>query len=311
MVSAKKGKHILRAKTASLRMELQKTLRGRSLVLERPFRFKNPAFLKWAGGKTQLLSQYSDLYPEKFGRYFEPFLGSGAMFFRIKQRFGPEKCFLSDINADLINTFRTVKEEPEELIRILKRHKASRNSGEYFNRQRKKFNSLDSGTEKAALFIYLNKTCFNGLYRVNSKGEFNVPFGKYPKPAILQEDRIRKASDFLKSAELSSEKFSDSVRKAREGDFVYFDPPYFPVSRTSSFTSYQKGNFLEKEQKELARTFRKLHGKGCLVMLSNSDSRFIHELYEGFRITTVRARRAINCVGTKRGKVNEIVVTNY
>jgi len=139
----------------------------------------------------------------------------------------------------------------------------------------------------------------------------NVPFGKYPNPAILQEEKIRKASKLLQDVNISESNFSDVVKEAKEGDFIYFDPPYFPLSKTSSFTSYQKGVFLENEQRELARTFRELHRKGCFVMLSNSDSPFIHQLYQGFTITPVKARRAINCIGTKRGKISEVVVTNY
>ncbi|MBI4453872.1 DNA adenine methylase [Candidatus Woesearchaeota archaeon] len=274
-------------------------------------RFYNPAFLKWAGGKTQMLSQYATLYPKEFNHYFEPFLGSGAVFFHIKQKFKPKKCFLSDINEDLINTFNVVKEQPEALIKLLKEHKAKDNSREYFNQQRERFNTLKSGLEKSAIFIYLNKTCFNGLYRVNANGKFNVPFGKYPNPAILQEEKIRKASKLLQDVDISESDFSEVVKEAKEGDFIYFDPPYFPLSKTSSFTSYQKGVFLENEQKELASVFRELHGKGCFVMLSNSDSPFIHQLYQGFTITPVKARRAINCIGTKRGKISEVVVTNY
>ncbi|MBI3051539.1 DNA adenine methylase [Candidatus Woesearchaeota archaeon] len=273
--------------------------------------FYNPAFLKWAGGKTQMLSQYSTLYPKEFNRYFEPFLGSGAVFFHIKQKFKPKKSFISDVNNDLINTFKAVKEHPGELIKLLKEHKAKDNSREYFNQQRDRFNTLKSGLEKTGLFIYLNKTCFNGLYRVNAEGKFNVPFGKYPNPAILQEEKIRKASMLLQDVELSADNFSDTVKEAKEGDFIYFDPPYFPLSKTSSFTSYQKGVFLEKEQRELAKVFRELDKKGCFVMLSNSDSPFIHQLYRGFMIIPVKARRAINCIGTKRGKINEIVVKNY
>ncbi len=292
-------------------MEVQKTFKGRFLLTKHMSRFYNPTFLKWAGGKTQLLSQYAALYPEEFNRYFEPFLGGGAVFFHIKQRFSLEQCFLSDVNRDLINAFKAVKEQPEQLIILLKEHKAKDNSREYFNQQRERFNTLKSGLEKAAIFIYLNKTCFNGLYRVNAEGKFNVPFGKYPNPAILQEEKIRKASMLLQDAELSANNFSDVVKEAREGDFIYFDPPYFPLSKTSSFTSYQKGVFLGNEQRELAGVFRELDKKGCFVMLSNSDTPFIRELYEEFKIVPVQARRAINCIGTKRGKINEIVVKNY
>lgn len=272
---------------------------------------KVPAFIKWAGGKTQLISQYAELYPQKFNRYFEAFLGSGAVFFDIKNRFMPLQCFLSDINENLINTFKAVRDNVEELIVLLKEHRDKDNSREYFNRQRDKFNSMESGLEKAAIFIYLNKTCFNGLYRVNSKGKFNVPFGKYKKPAILQENKLRKASELLQGAMIAPIPFTEALEKAKNGDFVYLDPPYFPLTSTASFTAYQKDAFLENEQKQLAQLFKELDEKGCFVMLSNSDTPFIRELYRKFSIVTVKARRAINCIGTKRGKINEIVVRNY
>lgn len=271
----------------------------------------SPAFIKWAGGKTQLLEQFSELYPEKFDRYFEVFLGSGAVFFNIKQRLNPRECLLFDINPDLINTFEAVRDCPEELIGLLKKHKENENSREYFNRQREKFNKAKTGLEKAALFIYLNKTCFNGLYRVNSKGEFNVPFGKYKNPAILQGKKIKLASRVLQDTELAQADFNEALSKAQSGDFVYLDPPYFPLTKTASFTAYQKDAFLEEEQKQLAMRFKELDKKGCLLMLSNSDTRFIRELYADFNIVTVKARRAINCIGAKRGKINEAVIRNY
>src|SRR3989338_10072263 len=153
-----------------------------------------PTFIKWAGGKTQMLPQYSLMFPKQFNNYFEGFLGSGAVFFYVKKMFTPNKSFISDVNRDLINTFRVVRDNPEELIKLLREHKAKDNNRIYFEKQRHEFNRMKQGIEKAGIFIYLNKTCFNGLYRVNSKGEFNVPFGKYHNPAILQEDRIREAS---------------------------------------------------------------------------------------------------------------------
>lgn len=274
-------------------------------------RIENPAFIKWAGGKAQLLGQFSELYPQKFNRYFEIFLGSGAVFFNIKQKFNPSQSFLFDINEDLINTFRVVRDKVNELIPLLKEHRDKDNNKEYFNEQRQRFNTIKGGLEKAAIFIYLNKTCFNGLYRINSEGKFNVPFGKYKKPAIFQEIKLRMASKLLQDTELSVSNFTEAVKKAKENDFVYMDPPYFPLTKTASFTSYQKDAFLEKEQRQLAKEFQQLDKKGCLLMLSNSDTPFIRELYSDFNITTVKARRAINCIGTKRGAVSEIVVRNY
>ncbi len=272
---------------------------------------ENSTFIKWAGGKTQLLAQFSELYPQKFNRYFEIFLGSGAVFFNVKQKFNPSQCFLFDINEDLINTFIAVRDKVEELIPLLREHGDKDNNKDYFNEQRQKFNIIKGGLEKAAIFIYLNKTCFNGLYRVNCEGKFNVPFGKYKKPAILQETKLRMASKLLQNTELLVSDFTEAVKKARENDFVYMDPPYFPLTKTASFTKYQKGSFFEKEQKQLAQIFRALDKRGCLLMLSNSDTSFVRELYSGFNIMTVKARRAINCVGTKRGVINEVVIRNY
>ena len=291
-------------------MELQKTFKG-AILVEEQMQIANPTFIKWAGGKTQLLGQYSELYPKSLNRYFETFLGSGAVFFNVKQRFDPLNCFLFDINEDLINTFKAVRDKPEELIVLLKEHKEKDNSREYFNEQREQFNTMKSGLEKAAIFVYLNKTCFNGLYRVNSKGRFNVPFGKYKKPAILQEAKLRISSELLQNTELTVANFTEALKQARDGDFIYLDPPYFPLTKTASFTAYQKNAFLEEEQKQLAKTFKELDKKGCLLMLSNSDTPFIRELYDGFDISTVKARRAINCIGAKRGKINEVVIRNY
>jgi DNA adenine methylase len=211
----------------------------------------------------------------------------------------------------LINTFVVVRDKVDELIPLLREHRDKDNNREYFNEQRHRFNTMKGGLEKAAIFIYLNKTCFNGLYRVNSEGKFNVPFGKYKKPAILQEDKLRKASELLQGTELAVANFTEALNQAKKEDFIYLDPPYFPLTKTASFTSYQKGDFLEKEQKQLAQSFRELDKKGCFLMLSNSDTPFIRQLYEEFNIVTVKARRAINCIGTKRGKINEIVITNY
>lgn len=273
---------------------------------------KLSTFVKWAGGKTQLLEQYKKYYPEDFNNYHEPFLGSAAVFFHIKSlKYKPKKCYLSDTNKDLINVFNSVKRKSIELIELLKEHKNKDNNKEYFNEQREKYNKIKSGLEKSAIFIYLNKTCFNGLYRVNSKGKFNVPFGKYKNPSIVQESKILEASKLLKDCKIVVGSFENVVKNAQKNDFIYFDPPYVPLSKTSNFTSYQKDVFLEKEQKELARVFSKLDEKECKVMLSNSDTEFITDLYHGFNIQTVKARRMINCVGSGRGAINEIVVTNY
>ncbi len=274
-------------------------------------KISNPTFLKWAGGKTQMLEQYKLLFPAKFNNYHEPFLGSGAVFFYIRQAKHPKKSFISDVNKDLINTFVMVRDRTNDLIELLAEHKRKNHSREYFNQQRKLFNSEDNPLEKAARFIYLNKTCFNGLYRVNSKGEFNVPFGRYENPAILQEDKLREAGKLLKGEEIFKASFASVLNTAEESDFVYFDPPYFPLSATANFTGYQKASFLHNEQRKLAEVAKKLDRKGCFVMVSNSDTPFIHKVYSDFLVTPVSARRAINCVGTKRGSISELVIRNF
>jgi len=269
-----------------------------------------PTFVKWAGGKSQLIEQYKNLFPKKFEKYFEPFLGSGAVFFFTKKNFNPKKVLLSDINKELIITFTVVRDKVEELIESLKKRKKL-HSKEYFYKVRKEKSKELSDVEIASRLIYLNKTCYNGLYRVNSKGEFNVPFGDYKNPAILDEKKLREAHKLLQNVKLKAIPFEKISNLIKKGDFIYLDPPYYPISKTSSFTSYTKDVFLEEKQKKLAEVFKKLNEKGCLVMLSNSDHPFIRGLYKGFFIHLVKARRAISCIGKKRGKINEIVVTNY
>ncbi|MBU3957733.1 MAG: Dam family site-specific DNA-(adenine-N6)-methyltransferase, partial [Nanoarchaeota archaeon] len=213
-------------------------------------------------------------------------------------------------NEELINCFEVVHNNVELLIESLKNHKKL-NSKEYFyeirNRQPKDLDKI----ERASRFIYLNKTCFNGLYRVNSDNRFNVPFGNYKNPSILNEKLLYESNKFLKGVIIKPMIFEKVLDLCKKGDFIYFDPPYFPISKTSSFTSYTNGTFLENEQINLAELFKKLDTKGCLLMLSNSDHPFIRELYKGYDIQTVKARRVISCIGSKREIVNEIVVRNY
>jgi len=269
-----------------------------------------PTFVKWAGGKNQLLEQFRNLYPKKIQGYFEPFLGGGAVFFYIKENHSPKSIHLSDTNSELINCYEVVKNNPDALIELLKSHK-SKHSKEYYYTIRKQDPNQLSSIEAAARFIYLNKTCFNGLYRVNSEGKFNVPIGKYKNPGILNEKTIREASELLQGVKLNSEPFEKIVSKANKGDFIYLDPPYLPLSKTSSFTGYTKDSFLEKDQKRLAEVFKVLDKKGCLLMLSNSDHPLIRRFYSGYRIETVKAGRAICCDPAKRGKITELVVLNY
>jgi len=271
-------------------------------------------FVKWVGGKRQLLKQFRDLnlYPPpefniKTGRYFEPFVGGGAVFFDLL----PKKAFLSDLNNELVITYNVIKNNVEKLIKSLKKHKTSK---EYYLKIRAQNPQKLSDIEIASRFIYLNRTCFNGMYRVNSRGEFNIPFGNYKNPLVCDENNLRKVAKALKNVEIKTQDYKKILKKAKKGDFVYFDPPYHPLNKTSSFTSYTKEVFLKKEQIELKDTFVELHKRGCFVMLSNSDTSFINKIYsgkKGIHIAKVQAGRMINSQSHKRGKINELLVINY
>jgi len=271
-----------------------------------------PTFVKWAGGKTQLLGQFKPLFPKNFRGYVEPFVGSGAVFFFIKREFNPEKIVISDNNEELINAYLVVQNHLEKLLELLRLHKEN-HSKEYYYMVRAMDVANLSPIERAARFLYLNKTCFNGLYRVNSKGQFNVPFGRYKNPNIVNEKTLREANRLLQGVTIKLQPFEKSLEDVEEGDFVYFDPPYYPLSETANFTGYTKETFLDEEQKKLAMVFERMHKKGVKAMLSNSDTSFIKGLYanNGFKIRKVKARRAINCNASKRGEINEIIVMNY
>jgi DNA adenine methylase len=271
-----------------------------------------PLFLKWAGGKLQLIEQFKNLFPQNFHNYYEPFIGSGAVFFYVKSKLKPNKVILSDTNEELINCFVVVRDKPSELVELLLNHR-KRHSKEYYYAVRNiQSNRLDS-VNKAARFIYLNKTCFNGLYRVNSKGQFNVPFGDYDNPSIFDKNTLFQASQLLQDVHLQVSAFEKVLDFAGKDDFVYFDPPYIPLSKTSSFTRYSKSDFTMKEQRRLSEVFGILDSRGCFVMLSNSDHALTRELYRDYEKNAiiVRAKRMINSVGSKRGAINEVVVTNY
>jgi len=282
------------------------------------FKDENPKpFVKWVGGKRQLLKQFRerDLYPPydfdpKTATYFEPFVGGGAMFFDLL----PKKAVLSDMNAELVTTYNVIKNDVEGLIKKLKEYQ-KKNNKEYFLKVRAQDFKKLSDVDVAARFIYLNRTCFNGMFRVNGSGQFNVPFGDNKNPLICDEENLRKAHDAMKYTKILHQDYGKVLEKAKKGDFVYFDPPYCPVNATSSFTSYTKEGFLEKQQIELKDAFMELHKRGCYVMLSNSDTPFINELYSGLgkkiKIHTVDAGRSINSKGTGRGKIKEVVVINY
>lgn len=260
-------------------------------------------FLKWAGGKTKLLPDILARFPARFGSYYEPFLGGGAVFFATR----PQRAFLSDLNDELIATYRAVRDDVSGVMRALDRHVATE---EHFYRVRALPAPSHDGVARAARTIYLNRTCFNGLYRVNRRGEFNVPFGRYENPTICNEDGLMRASQALASAEIEHGSVFDMARRAKRGDLVYFDPPYDPVSATASFTSYAREGFGKPEQEQLAGLFTELDRRGVHVILSNSDTPFMRKLYQGFRIDTVFCRRAINARADRRGAVTEILVSN-
>ena len=269
-------------------------------------------FLKWAGGKRQLLAAYAPLYPARssIGGYHEPFLGSGAVFFQVQKLLWPRRITLSDSNRELIGAFTAVRDQVEEVIRELEHHQR-RHAKAHFYEVRDRLARELFPAARAARLIYLNRTCFNGLYRVNSKGHFNVPMGRYQRPTILDAAALRAASASLGGTDLRAGHFAEVLDRARARDFIYFDPPYVPVSATADFTAYTKGSFGERDQADLARVYRELDARGCKLMLSNSDTPVARQLYAGYRIIELRARRAINSRADRRGPVGEIVVLNY
>jgi DNA adenine methylase len=272
-------------------------------------------FVKWVGGKRQLLKQFRkmDLYPpHNFdslnSTYFEPFVGGGAVFFDLL----PKKAVLSDLNRELVVTYNVIKNNINELIVSLKKYKYNK---EYYSKVRSKDLNKLSDLEIASRFIFLNRTCFNGMYRVNSKGQFNVPFGRYNNPTICDEENLKKVSGALQDVEIILEDYKNVLKKAKKGDFIYFDPPYYPINRTSNFTGYTSEGFFEKEQEELKDVFVELHNRGCFVMLSNSDTPFINKLYSNLdkkiNIHKIDANRNINSKASGRGKIKEVLVVNY
>lgn len=282
--------------------------------IQRLINTKPKPFVKWVGGKRQLLKQFRELGlypPEAFNpiinTYHEPFVGGGAVFFDLL----PKNAKLSDLNSELVITYNVIKSGVDELIESLQKHIYNK---EYYLKVRAEKVEDLSEIEVASRFIFLNHAGFNGLYRVNKSGQFNVPFGRYSNPVICDEDNLRRVSDALRDTIITHQDYKNVLKTARGGDFIYFDPPYYPISATSSFTSYTAEGFLEKEQAELRDTFVKLHERGCFVMLSNSDTPFINKLYSGLNgitINKITAGRAINSKGTGRGKITEVLITNY
>lgn len=269
-------------------------------------------FLKWAGGKTQLLPQLRAAMPPHIQTYYEPFLGGGALFFALQREGRFERAVLSDSNAELIAVYAQVRDEVEELIEALavhqRKYRAASDRADYYYRIRGKRPTCGVGA--AARLIFLNKTCFNGLYRVNSRGEFNVPHGSYVNPKICDADGLRSAAAALQGVELRTADFAEAMAAAQVGDFAYCDPPYVPLSETASFTSYTAADFGPAEQQRLAAVAAEARGRGVDVLLSNSGHPEVAQLYReaGFRLETVEAARAINSNGAERGAVREYLI---
>jgi DNA adenine methylase len=272
-------------------------------------------FVKWAGGKTQIIERINHYFPTRFSRYFEPFLGGGAMYFYLTlQKTSRFPAFLSDTNHDLINAYKVVRDEVEELIKILKYHEVeySKSPSKYYYQLRDR-TKLDN-VEGAARFIALNKTCYNGLYRVNRNGQFNVPMGRYKNPLICDSDNLRNVSSVLKHSSTRiyvSDYQKVLTDKTEEGDFIYLDPPYSPVSRTANFTGYTNTGFSMADQYQLAEIFNKLDNRGCIILLSNSNTRIIRELYKDYYLVEVEANRAINSKASKRVGHSELLIRNF
>jgi len=276
--------------------------------------FKLKPIVKWAGGKRQLLPELLKRLPEKWNYYFEPFVGGGALLVELYKQNRITKAVISDLNQELVNLYKVVKEKPLELIEILKLN-SFKNEKEIYLKLRTRFNEIIGNQkydiERAALFIYLNRHCYNGLWRVNKKGKFNVPFGKYKNPSMPSEDLIITFSRMLKKVEILYADFEETVKNARKDDFVYFDPPYQPISSTAHFTDYTTNGFNFSEQKRLAHVFKELSRKGVFVMMSNSDIENIRNIYSEYNIYVVQANRFINSNTKKRKGIHELIITNY
>lgn len=267
--------------------------------------------VKWVGGKRQLLPEIQKYIPQNVSTYYEPFVGGGAVLFHLQ----PSKAVINDINEELINLYIVIKTNIEELIEDLKRHK---NEADYYytirelDRDRERYENL-TNVQRASRIIYLNKTCYNGLFRVNQQGEFNTPFGRYKNPNIINEEVLRAVNNYFNEAEITFKcgDFEEAVKGIRKGSFVYLDPPYDPVSNSANFTGYDKGGFNRDEQERLKRLCDSLDKKGIRFLLSNSATDYILDLYKDYRIEIVQAKRPINSRGDKRGEVNEVLVRNY
>lgn len=267
-------------------------------------------FLKWVGGKRQLMHEIVQHKPNKYGTYYEPFVGGGAVLFHLQ----PEKAVINDFNAELINVYQTIRDNVDGLIEDLKKHK---NESDYFYEVRSldrspKFESL-SEVERASRLIFLNKTCYNGLYRVNNAGEFNSPFGRYKNPNIVNATTLKAVSKYLNNNEviIKSGDYEELLRGIKPNSFVYLDPPYHPISESSNFTGYTQGGWDLYDQVRLRNTCNSLNEKGVKFLLSNSASPVIIDLYKDYKIHKVKASRSINSNGANRGEVDEVLIKNY
>lgn len=288
-------------------------------------------FLKWAGGKTQLLEEIRKYYPfmnKSITKYAEPFVGGGAVLFDILSKYDLEEIYISDINGELINTYKIIRDNPNKLVKILFNMQMEfisltiNDRKNYYLQKRERFNFLkvndNEAIEKAALMIFLNKTCFNGLFRVNKKGLFNVPMGAYKNPLICDKENIYVVSEKLKNVNIVCEDYKKSVDFIDEYTFVYIDPPYRPLTDTSNFTAYTTDLFNDEKQKELANFIHTIHQKGAKVLVSNSDPKNVNEnddffdtIYKDYNIKRVEAARMINCNGKSRNKIKELLISNF
>ena len=287
-------------------------------------------FVKWAGGKSQLLNEIRSKYPANIEKYCEPFVGGGAVLFDVLEKFSPKEVLINDINFELINTYNQIKNNIDELIKKLNKYqkdyvdKDEENRLNIYLKNRDKYNKLilkyvdDDLLEKASLFIFLNKTCFNGLYRVNKDGLYNVPKGKYSNPLICDEKNLREISKLLQNVKVINGDFELCNKFIDKKTFVYIDPPYRPLNETASFNSYAKHEFDDKEQIRLGKFIDNINKKGAKVVLSNSDPKnvnnkddFFDDLYKSYNIVRINAKRMINSKGSKRGTVKELLIANY
>jgi len=272
-------------------------------------------FVKWAGGKRQLIPILHQNLPESFGTYYEPFLGGGALLFHILTNKNGQKCSISDLNSDLVLTYTTIRDRIDALITSLKNHEKNyqKESESYYYSIRE--NNPRGAIEKTSRLLFLNRTCFNGLYRVNSKGKFNVPLGKYSNPNIVNEENLRAVNHILQSSRISIKcrDFEAVLRDAKKGDLIYFDPPYQPVSSTANFTSYTNKNFTYDDLKRLAKLCFELDSKGCNVLLSNSDSDQVADMFSSnpWKVTKIETNRSINSDSKKRTGHFELLIRNY